>query len=368
MWRPRLEMGNSGTACRLLMGVVASHPLTAVFSGDSSLLGRPMGRVITPLQQMGAEISARDGGHLPLTIKGTADPLPISYRLPVPSAQVKSAVLLAGLNTPGRTTVIEPQATRDHTERMMAHFGCPAEIAEFEDEEGSGLSITVNGEQELTGREVGVPGDLSSAAFALVAALINPGSEVRIENAGVNPLRGGLLKTLTEMGADLVLENSREDCGEPVADIVARPGSLKGIEIPARRAPSMIDEYPILAVAAAFAEGRTVMHGLGELRVKESDRLAAIAAGLQAAGVNAEVDGDSLIVMGVGGSDDSIGPAGGCQVESHGDHRIAMAFLVLGTAARAGVAVSDSHMIETSFPDFRGFMRGLGAKIEEAGT
>ncbi len=266
-----LDLGNSGTSARLLLGILATHPLTAFVTGDASLRRRPMGRVTEPLSRFGAHFLTREGGRLPLAVTGATSPIPIEYRLPVPSAQVKSAVLLAGLNTPGETTVVEPLATRDHTERMLRHFGAKV-VAE--PAEGGGLRITVEGQPELTAAPIVVPGDISSAAFPLVAALIVPGSEVTIEGVGVNPLRAGLLECLREMGADIALLNEREEGGEPVADLVVRAGTLTGADIPAERAPRMIDEYPILAVAAACARGRTIMRGLAELRVKESDRLA----------------------------------------------------------------------------------------------
>jgi len=350
-----LDMGNSGTAARLLMGLVASHPFTSFFTGDASLRRRPMARVAGPLEAMGARILARDGGRLPLAVVGTAFPLPITYRLPVPSAQVKSAILFAGLNAPGRTIVIEPVATRDHTERMLRHFG--AAIAVDERQDGA-REIVLDGQPELTGRDILVPGDISSAAFPLVAALLVPGSEVTLEKVGVNPLRAGLLATLEEMGAHVTRRNAREEAGEPIADLAVRFGPLRAVHVPAERAPSMIDEYPVLAVAAATAEGTSRFDGLAELRVKESDRLAAIAAGLAANGVAAEIEGDSLLVHGMGGP-----VKGGGLVATHMDHRIAMAFLVLGLAARAPVAVDDAAMIDTSFPGFAALMNGLGARM-----
>ncbi len=317
-----------------------------------------MGRVTEPLCRFGARFLTREGARLPLAVTG-AKPDPIEYRLPVPSAQVKSAVLLAGLNTPGATTVVEPQATRDHTERMLRHFGgtVPTEPAE-----GGGLRITVEGFPELTAAPIVVPGDVSSAAFPLIAALIVPGSEVTIAGVGVNPLRAGLLDCLREMGADIALENDREAGGEPVADLRVRAGTLTGADIPADRAPKMIDEYPILAVAAACARGRTVMRGLAELRVKESDRLAAIATGLAGCGVTVNVDGDNLIVEGNGGP-----PEGGAIIATQLDHRIAMAFLVLGLAARRPVRIDDGAPIATSFPDFAPLMRRLGAAFSAPG-
>jgi 3-phosphoshikimate 1-carboxyvinyltransferase len=354
-----LDLGNSGTSARLLLGMLATHPITAFVTGDASLRRRPMGRVVDPLSRIGARFVTRDGVRLPLAVTGAADPIPISYRLPVPSAQVKSAVLLAGLNTPGATTVIEPQPTRDHTERMLRHFGA---VVTVEAEDGGGRRVTVEGFPELVAAPIAVPGDPSSAAFPLVAALIVPGSEVTIEAVGVNPLRTGLLECLREMGADIALVNERDEGGEPVADIHARAGTLVGADIPAERAPRMIDEYPILAVAAACARGRTVMHGLAELRVKESDRLSAIATGLDKCGVRVAVEGDDLIVEGAGNF-----PAGGAQIASQLDHRIAMAFLVLGLAANQPVAIDDARPIATSFPGFVELINGLGGAIAEAG-
>jgi 3-phosphoshikimate 1-carboxyvinyltransferase len=352
-----LDLGNSGTSARLLLGILATHPLVAFVSGDASLRRRPMGRVIAPLSQMGARFLARSGERLPLAVAGAAEPLPITYALPVPSAQVKSAVLLAGLNAPGETAVIEPQPTRDHTERMLRHFGAAVRI---EAEEGGAKRITVTGFPELVPAPITVPGDPSSAAFPAVAALIVPGSEVVIEGVGVNPTRTGLFDSLREMGADIALLNEREEGGEPVADLRVRAGALNGAEIPAERAPRMIDEYPILAVAAACARGRTLMRGLAELRVKESDRLAAIADGLARCGVRVAVAGEDLIVDG-----DGRPPVGGARIATALDHRIAMAFLVLGLATREPVAIDDAAPIATSFPGFVALMEGLGARIAE---
>lgn len=355
-----LDLGNSGTSARLLLGILATQPFTAFLTGDASLRRRPMRRVSEPLSRFGAHFLSRDGGRLPLAVTGAADPVPIEYRLPVPSAQVKSAVLLAGLNTPGLTSVIEPEPSRDHTERMLGHFG--AEVIVEPLPEG-GRRVAVRGEPELVAAPVIVPGDPSSAAFPLVAALLVPGSAVRIANVGLNASRTGLLLSLEEMGADITRENAREAGGEPVADLIVRAGELRGAEIPAERAPSMIDEYPVLAVAAACAQGRTVMRGLAELRVKESDRLAGIAEGLRRCGGTVAVEGDDLIVEGNGGA-----PPGGTTIATQLDHRIAMAFLVLGLASGEPVRIDDSRPIATSFPDFVPLMRQIGADLREEGA
>jgi 3-phosphoshikimate 1-carboxyvinyltransferase len=352
-----LDLGNSGTSARLLLGILATHAATAFVTGDASLRRRPMGRVVEPLSRFGARFATREGGRLPLAVTGAADPIPIEYRLPVPSAQVKSAVLLAGLNTPGATTVIEPQATRDHTERMLRHFGATVAVAQA----AEGKRITVEGFPELAAAPIIVPGDPSSAAFPLVAGLLVPGSEITVEGVGINPLRSGLLECLREMGADIAFMNERDEGGEPVADLFVRAGPLQGAEIPAERAPRMIDEYPVLAVAAACARGRTVMRGLAELRVKESDRLAAIATGLAACGVRVAVEGDDLIVEGPGNF-----PAGGASIATQLDHRIAMAFLILGLVANEPVQIDDARPIKTSFPDFVPLMTRLGAVFREA--
>ncbi len=352
-----LDMGNSGTGVRLLMGLLATHPFTSFFTGDASLSARPMDRVMTPLRRMGATISARSGDRLPLMIRGTAGPLPIVYELPVASAQVKSAVLLAGLNTPGTTSVVEPQPTRDHSERMLRHFG--AEVA-VEHLDGGGRSIALAGQPEIAGRPVVVPGDLSSAAFPLVAALLVPGSRLTLSRVGINALRSGLLETLGEMGAGIAIADRRTEGGEPAADLTVEAGPLRGVEVPPERAPSMIDEYPVLAVAAACAEGVTRMTGLGELRVKESDRLGAMARGLEACGVRVEESPDALTVHGTGRA-----PRGGARIAVERDHRIAMAFLVLGMVTAEPVAIDDAGPIETSFPGFAGFMNGLGARIAD---
>ena len=350
-----LDFGNSGTGARLMMGVVGGHGITARFDGDESLRKRPMGRVLAPLKEIGARVlESAEGERLPLVLRGALDPIPVTYTLPVPSAQVKSAVLLAGLNAPGETTVIEPAATRDHTERMLRHFG--AEIVVRGD--AGGRRITLTGRPDLKPRAIDVPGDPSSAAFPLVAALIVPGSDIRLGAVMMNPTRTGLIQTLLEMGAEIDVENRRRFGGEEVADLRVRASRLRGVDVPADRAPSMIDEYPVLAVAAAYAEGPTRMNGLHELRVKESDRLAAVAAGLAANGVGHRLAGDDLIVEGGAGR-----VAGGGMVKTHLDHRIAMAFLVMGLASESPVTIDDARMIATSFPDFVPLMRDLGADI-----
>ncbi len=350
-----LTMGNSGTATRLLMGALACHPFISFFDGDQSLNRRPMNRIAEPLRLMGARVLARSGGRLPLAVEGSNDLVPIEYRLPVASAQVKSAVLLAGLNTRGRTTVIEPQPTRDHSENLLRHFGATIDV---EPQPDGGAAIVIEGQPELAGREVEVPGDPSSAAFPAVAALIGDGSEVVIRNVGLNPLRAGLYETLREMGADIVRLDEKTLGGEPVADLRVRASDLHGITVPPERAPAMIDEYPILAVAAAFAEGETVMRGIGELRVKESDRIAAMARGLEANGVAVTEHEDGLTVRGHGGR-----PPGGGHVATHHDHRIAMSFLVMGLATEHPVTIDDATMIDTSFPRFAALMNGLGARM-----
>ena len=353
-----LDFGNAGTGARLCLGLVGTHPIAVTAVGDASLSRRPMGRVLGPLREMGAEVIARAGDRLPLSIRGAERPVPITYRLPVPSAQVKSAILLAALNTPGTTTVIEPVATRDHTERMLEGFGARLDIAT--DADGARV-IRVTGPVELTPQHVDVPADPSSAAFPLVAGLIVPGSEVTVETVLLNPTRTGLIDTLLEMGADLTIRNERLSGGERVGDVTVRASRLKGVTVPAVRAPSMIDEYPVLAVAAAFAEGETVMEGLEELRVKESDRLAAVAAGLAANGVVHAAGPDWLRVTG------RTGAIGGGRVETHLDHRIAMSFLVMGLAAERAVIVDDTAMIATSFPTFHSLMTGLGARFAAEG-
>ena len=351
--RETLDFGNAGTGARLMMGVVGGHGITATFDGDASLRKRPMRRILDPLRLMGAQIlSEADGGRCPIVLKGARDPAPIEYRTPVASAQIKSAVLLAGLNAPGATTVIEAQASRDHTEKMLAHFGAEVTV----EPEGEGRRVTLVGRPELRPTTVVVPADPSSAAFPIVAALIVPGSDIVVEGVMMNPLRTGLLTTLKEMGAHIEALDRRLEGGEEVADLRVRHGTLRGVDVPAARAPSMIDEYPILAVAAAFASGATRMRGLSELRLKESDRLAAVAAGLEAAGVDCAIDGDDLTVE--GGR-----PRGGGMVSTQMDHRIAMSFLVMGLASLEPMAIDDVAMIATSFPEFRPTMERLGAKF-----
>ncbi len=354
-----VDCGNAGTGVRLIMGAAAGSLLSATFTGDSSLRGRPMMRVLAPLGQMGAKWFCREGGRLPLTLRGGGLE-GVSYRLPQPSAQVKSAVLLAGLNAGGVTTVVEPWRTRDHTERMLRAFGANVTVAECE----QGRAITIVGGQRLSGADVRVPGDPSSAAFPLVAALITPGSEVRVRGVLLNSLRTGLFETLAEMGADLTISDRRIDGDEEVGDVTARYCQLTGVTAPPERAAAMIDEYPILAVAAAFARGPTVMRGIGELRVKESDRIAAMAAALSASGVIVEEEPDGLLVMGTSGDNQHV--PGGASITTHGDHRVAMSNLVLGLAARAPVRVDEAAMIATSFPGFVELMTGLGADLRGA--
>ncbi|SDB68617.1 3-phosphoshikimate 1-carboxyvinyltransferase [Belnapia rosea] len=342
-----LDMGNSGTAARLLCGLLAGHPIFSVMTGDASLRRRPMLRVTGPLSATGASFWTREGGRLPLAVRGAIDPLPLDYRLPVASAQVKSACLLAGLCARGTTRVVEPEPTRDHTENMLRHFGATVRV----EDTGEGRVIELEGQPELRAAPILVPGDPSSAAFPLVAALLVPGSHLTLANIGLNPLRTGLFATLREMGAELRVENARVEGGEPVGDLVVTHGPLHAVEVPPERAPSMIDEYPILAVAAAAAEGITRMRGLAELRVKESDRLAATAALLAANGIEARIEGDDLLVQGTGGA-----IPGGGTVATHMDHRLAMSALVMGLAARNPVAVDDAGFIETSFPGFAALM------------
>ncbi len=352
-----IDCGNSGTGVRLIMGAMATSPITATFTGDASLNKRPMARVTDPLALFGTQSVGRDGGRLPMTIIGAADPTPVRYEVPVPSAQVKSAVLLAGLNAPGKTIVIEKEATRDHSERMLAGFG--AEITVEDTDEGR--VITLTGRPELKPQVIAVPRDPSSAAFPVCAALITPGSDVLVPGIGLNPTRAGLFTTLREMGADLTYENEREEGGEPVADLRAKYSpNMKGINVPPERAASMIDEYPVLSVVAANATGTTLMGGVKELRVKESDRIDAMARGLRANGVTVN-EGDewwSVDGLGIGGV-----PGGGT-CESFLDHRIAMSFMVMGMGAKKAVSVDDGGPIATSFPIFEPLMAALGAKVE----
>ncbi|WP_417675437.1 3-phosphoshikimate 1-carboxyvinyltransferase [Pseudodonghicola sp.] len=352
-----IDCGNSGTGVRLIMGAMATCPITATFTGDASLNKRPMARVTDPLALFGAQAIGRSGGRLPMTIVGAADPVPVTYAVPVPSAQVKSAVLLAGLNAPGQTVVIEKEATRDHTERMLAGFGATVTT----EETNEGRVITLTGQPELTPQAIAVPRDPSSAAFPVCAALIVPGSDVLVPGIGLNPTRAGLFTTLREMGADLTYENEREEGGEPVADLRARYSpEMKGILVPAHRAASMIDEYPILCAVAANATGKTMMEGVKELRVKESDRIAAMADGLRACGVTVADGDDWMEVTGMGPGK----VPGGATCASHLDHRIAMSFLVLGMSTLAPVSVDDGSPIATSFPIFEPLMTALGAKVE----
>jgi 3-phosphoshikimate 1-carboxyvinyltransferase len=350
-------MGNSGTAARLLCGMLASHPIFAVMTGDASLRRRPMRRVTEPLTACGAVFTTRDGGRLPLTVQGAVYPIPLEYRVPVPSAQVKSACLLCGLNAPGITHIEEPEATRDHTENMLRHFGATITV----EEAGRGRVIELSGQPELFAADVAVPGDPSSAAFLVAAALLVPGSDVTIPAVGLNPTRCGLFLTLAEMGANVVVENRRIEGGEPVGDLIVTHGPLRGVDVPWERAPFMIDEYPVLAIIAAFANGTTRMRGLKELRVKESDRVAATAALLAANGARVEVEGDDLIVHGTGRP-----PRGGGVVTTHMDHRIAMAALVLGTATQQPVTVDDASFIDTSFPGFVELMNRAGGALASA--
>ena len=350
-----LDMGNSGTSTRLLMGLVASHPITATFTGDASLSKRPMARVIDPLSQMGAEFTASPGGRLPLTLRGISPAVAIDYRLPVASAQVKSAILLAGLNTPGLTRVIEPVPTRDHSERMLRGFG--ADLSVDLDADGARI-ISIRGEADLKPQHIVVPGDPSSAAFPVVAALIVPGSDVIVENVGLNPTRAGLFEVLRQMGGQIDYLDQREVGGEPVADLHVRGSTLKGIEVSPDIVPSMVDEFPILFVAAALAEGRTVTRGLEELRVKESDRISVMAEGLRAIGARVEETEDGLIIDGSGG--DKL--PGGATIAAHLDHRIAMSFAVAGLMAQDAVTIDDMAPVATSFPIFTDLMRTLGAE------
>jgi 3-phosphoshikimate 1-carboxyvinyltransferase len=351
-----IDCGNSGTGVRLIMGAMATTPIAATFTGDASLRRRPMGRITEPLALFGAHAYGRGGGQLPLTLIGAENPGPVRYPTPMPSAQVKSAVLLAGLNAPGRTAVIEREPTRDHTERMLRGFG--AEVTTESTEEGR--VITLTGQPELEARAIAVPRDPSSAAFPVAAALLVEGSEISVPGISLNPSRAGFYDTLVEMGAQIEFANRREEGGEPVADLRVRFSALKGVDVPPERAASMIDEYPVLAALAACAEGRTVMRGVRELRVKESDRIDAMARGLEACGVRVEETEDTFTVHGCGN-----GVAGGATVETHLDHRIAMSFLVLGTAAEAPVTLDDASPFATSFPEFSDLMTRLGADFHE---
>ncbi len=350
-----IDCGNSGTGVRLIMGAMATSPVSATFTGDASLRKRPMGRVTEPLALFGARAFGRQGGRLPMTVIGAAEPVPVRYTVPMPSAQVKSAILLAGLNAPGETVVIEKEPTRDHSERMLRGFGARLTVEDAPE----GRIITLTGRPELRPQTVAVPRDPSSAAFPVCAALIVEGSDILVPGVSQNPTRNGLYTTLVEMGADIGFENPREEGGEPVADLRVRFSALKGIEVPEERAASMIDEYPVLSVVAACAEGTTVMRGVKELRVKESDRIDAMARGLEAMGVRVEEDEDTLIVHGMGPG----GVPGGATARTHIDHRIAMSFLVLGLAAKKPVSIDDGSPIATSFPVFEGLMAGLGAQI-----
>jgi 3-phosphoshikimate 1-carboxyvinyltransferase len=350
-----LDLGNSGTGARLLMGIAAGHPFTTNFTGDASLVQRPMSRIADPLGRMGATVLCRTGDRMPLSVTGSRHPIPISYDVPVPSAQVKSAVLLAGLSAPGETSLYEAQATRDHTERMLTRFGADITVIPKD----GGVRITLVGQPELVPTDIRIPGDPSSAAFLMVAATVIPNSRVHISGVGMNPLRTGLVNTLVEMGGDIRIENPRDEGGEPMADLTVKSARLHGVSVPADRAPRMIDEYPILAVAAACAEGTTTSAGLAELRIKESDRLAAISEGLAACGVQSKLSQDTLSIQGCSGP-----PPGDGQVHAHFDHRIAMAFLVLGMAAKAPVQVDDAEAIATSYPGFAEHFGALGADIQ----
>ncbi len=354
-----IDCGNAGTGVRLIMGAMATSPITATFTGDASLRSRPMARITDPIALFGAAAHGRTGGRLPMTIVGAADPVPVRYATPMPSAQVKSAVLLAGLNAPGQTVVIEKEATRDHTERMLAGFGAEVTVEDTDE----GRVITLTGQPELKPQSIVVPRDPSSAAFPVCAALITEGSDVLVPNIGLNPTRAGLFDTLREMGADLAFENPREEGGEPVADLRARfSPDMKGIRVPPDRAASMIDEYPVLAVVAAFATGKTEMVGVKELRVKESDRIDAMARGLEANGVTIEEGEDFFIIHGMGPG----GMPGGGTAAARLDHRIAMSFVVAGLAAQQPVSIDDGAPIATSFPGFEPLMARLGARIERA--
>ncbi len=343
-----LDMGNSGTGVRLIMGLVATHPIKVTFTGDASLSSRPMKRVTVPLSQFGASFEGREDGTLPITVTGAKLPVPITYELPVASAQVKSAVMLAGLNTAGRTTVIEKIPTRDHSERIFDYFGVPVTL--------EGENIHVEGHAEITAKDMAVPADPSSAAFLIVAALITQGSDITIKNVGINPARTGLFATLIEMGGDITFENIRKECGEDVADLKVKHSKLKGISVPPERAPSMIDEYPVLCAAAANAEGETIMRGIEELRVKESDRIAVMVQGLKSCGIDVTEHEDGMTVR------QSVA-IGTTPIVTHLDHRIAMSFLILGLNAEKPITVDDASVIETSFPGFANLLNSVGANI-----
>jgi 3-phosphoshikimate 1-carboxyvinyltransferase len=355
-----LDFGNAGTGCRLTMGLAGTYDFNTTFTGDASLSARPMGRVLDPLRLMGVEVKAGEGDRLPVALRGPRVASPIEYTVPMASAQVKSAVLIAGLNAPGTTTVIERVMTRDHTEKMLAGFGAALEVEKLA---GGSRRISLEGQGRLAGQTVEVPGDPSSAAFAVVAALIVPGSDVTVENVLLNPTRTGLITTLLEMGGQVELQNRRSAGGEEVADLRVQHSDLKGVTVPPQRAASMIDEYPVLSVAAAFAEGETVMEGIEELRVKESDRLAAMAAGLKLNGVECDERESALRVRGVPGGM-GLGSPARAAVATHLDHRIAMSFLVMGLASEHPVTVDDARMIATSFPEFMALMESLGARLE----
>jgi len=354
-----LNFGNSGTGARLLMGLLATQDIRVIVTGDSSLRSRPMGRVIEPLSNMGAFFESQGNGRMPIVLHGAQEPIPISYELPIPSAQVKSAILLAALNTPGKTTVIESAPTRDHTENLLKLFGAEVEVERC----SSGkLRIELNGYPELSPKPITIPGDPSSAAYPGIAALITPGSNVTIENVCINPLRSGFLETLREMGAQIEVTNQLNVAGELIGDLTYRYAALRGVTVPRERAPLMIDEYPIIAIAAAFATGQTRLCGLAELRVKESNRFLAIVEGLAACGVSVDTDRDDIVIEGCGGP-----PQGGAEISVNLDHRVAMSYLVMGIATKKAVTINDGTPIETSFPNFRILMNGLGAKIGFAG-
>ena len=351
-----IDCGNAGTGVRLIMGAMSTSPISATFTGDASLRSRPMGRITDPLKLFGAHAYGREKGFLPLTMVGARNAHGIKYTSPHPSAQIKSAILLAGLNALGETTLIEPEKTRDHSERMLSGFGADIDTVETKD----GFEITLQGRPELIAQDIAVPCDPSSAAFPVCAALIVEGSEVSLPNIGLNPTRSGLFTTLVEMGANIEFENNRLEGGEPVADLRVKASSLSGVEVPPNRAPSMIDEYPILSVVAAFASGKTIMRGIKELRVKECDRIDAMARGLEAMGVKIEEGEDYLIVHGQNGEVE-----GGGIAQTHLDHRIAMSFLCMGLASKKSVKVDDGHAIATSFPIFKNLMSNLGASITD---